>query len=125
MSLANFRKRSKLMKRIFPVAALAALIAVPATASLPAVSVPLGHVQQFVGRTDTLYLQTRGNWYRAEMARPCWQLEPDTSRLRIALGSDGRFDGSSTIRANNEVCPVAFVTPSDGPPLALLLNPDG
>ncbi|HET8750872.1 MAG TPA: hypothetical protein VFM42_09040, partial [Sphingomicrobium sp.] len=118
-------ERSKLMNRILPVAALAAVIAVPATAALPAVSVPLGTVQQFVGRSDSLYVQTGGNWYRAEMASPCWQLEPDRNRLRIALGADGRFDSSSTVRVNNELCPIAFVTPSNGPPLPLLLNPDG
>jgi hypothetical protein len=81
-------------------------------------------VQQFIGTTRTLYVETGGDWYRARLARSCFSL-PDADRIGIAMTATDLFDGSSTVIADGERCPVAYVTPSIGPPVELLLNPDG
>jgi hypothetical protein len=105
-------------------ALVAALAAAPAIASVPTVAVPMRHIQQFVGTTQTLYVESRGNWYQAKMASPCWKL-PDANRVRVEMGANDRFDGTSTVIVRREVCPVASVTSTVGPPLQLLLNPNG
>jgi hypothetical protein len=105
-------------------ALLALAAAAPAAASVAPVSVPMRHVQAILGTPDNLYVKTHGNWYRAAMAQPCRSLDPDTNRVRIALGPDGRFDDTSTVIVHRQSCPVASVT-RDQPPLDLVLNPNG
>jgi hypothetical protein len=113
------------MKLTLPIAIMIAVIgAVPAIAAAPAVSVPVGPIDQFVGTTRTLYFQTRGDWYEAHLAKSCFEL-PDVNHMRIATGPDQRFDGSSTVLVHRERCPVASVTRVDGPPQELLLNGEG
>ena len=61
-------------------ALLSALVAVPAIAS-PSTFVPLKTVEQFVGTSNTLYVQTRGNWYQANLASRAGSFRmPTTSR---------------------------------------------
>lgn len=104
-------------------ALLSALVAVPAVAA-PSTFVPLKRVEQFVGTSNTLYVQTRGNWYQANLAQPCEEL-PDADSVQIDMSPANGFGAASTIMVDGEQCTVSSVTPVDSPPLELLLNPNG
>jgi hypothetical protein len=66
---------------------------------------------------DLVYLEgTRRQWYRAELAPRCYELQ---SAIRIAL--DTRFNGntldnSSSLIVGRERCRIISLTRADGPP---------
>lgn len=113
---------------LLPVTAAFLAAAVPAVAAEPVksapareeVRIPLAH---FVIRgfhpdgDDVVYLEgTRRQWYRAELAPRCYELQ---SAIRIAL--DTRFNGStldnsSSLIVGHERCRIVSLTRADGPP---------
>ena len=66
---------------------------------------------------DVVYLEgPRRQWYRAELAPRCYELQ---SAIRIAL--DTRFnhntlDNSSSLIVGREHCRITSLTRADGPP---------
>jgi hypothetical protein len=113
---------------LLPVTAALLAAAVPAFAAAPApgatareeVRIPLARftIRNFhpVG-DDVVFLEgPRRQWYRAELAPRCYELQ---SALRIAL--DTRFNGdtldnSSSLIVGHERCRIVSLTRSDGPP---------
>jgi hypothetical protein len=112
---------------LLPVAALFAA-AVPVLAAEPAQSAPAREevrvpLARFTIRNfhpvgdDVVYLEgTRHQWYRAELAPRCYELQ---SALHIAL--DTRFNGdtldnSSSLLVGRERCRIVSLTRADGPP---------
>ena len=114
---------------LFPVTAAFLAAAVPAVAGSPPtgpvpareeVRIPLASftIRSFhpVG-DDVVYLEgPRRQWYRAELAPRCYELQ---SAIRIAL--DTRFNGntldnSSSLIVGRERCRIVSLTRADGPP---------
>lgn len=65
---------------------------------------------------EVVYLQdTRRNWYRADLAVPCFNL-----RSSIRIGVDTRFgstlDNTSSFIVNGERCPIRSLVRSGEPP---------
>ena len=112
------------MKKLL-LSAAALLAAAPALAADPApareeVRIPLAHftIRGFhPAGDDVVYLEgTRHQWYRAELAPRCYELQ---SAIRIAL--DTRFNGntldnSSSLIVGRERCRITSLTRADGPP---------
>jgi len=113
---------------LLPVTAALLAAAVPAVAGPSAPSAPQPEqvripLASFTIRgfhpdgDDVVYLEgTRRQWYRAELAPRCWELQ---SAIRIAL--DTRFNGnmldnSSSLIVGRERCRIVSLTRADGPP---------
>jgi hypothetical protein len=110
-----------------PAIALAAALAAPAgarphrpVADAAEVRIPFpgrGGIFNFHAVSDhVLYIQDRHRrWYRAELVGPCFGLQH-----AIAIGYDTHgssvFDRFSHILVGSETCPIASLTPSEGPP---------
>jgi hypothetical protein len=113
---------------LLPAAAALLAAAVPAVAAAPAqpapareeVRIPLASftIRGFHPDGDeVVYLEgPRRQWYRAELAPRCYELQ---SAIRIAL--DTRFNGStldnsSSLIVGREHCRITSLTRADGPP---------
>lgn len=113
---------------LLPAAAALLAAAVPAFAAAPAPSAPATEqvripLARFTIRNfhpvgdDVVYLEgTRRQWYRAELAPRCYELQ---SALHIAL--DTRFNGdtldnSSSLIVGHERCRIISLTRAEGPP---------
>ncbi|MFL6859436.1 MAG: DUF6491 family protein [Sphingomicrobium sp.] len=109
--------------------ALLVIAASPAAASgrIPAagIAVPAAPISRihnwYASNPTTLYLQSRTRtWYKAEMARPCWEM-PEAARIKVDM-TDGKLDNSSTVRFHGERCQVASVYRVPGPLRPLLVK---
>ncbi|HYC96015.1 MAG TPA: DUF6491 family protein [Sphingomicrobium sp.] len=101
-------------------AALVALAAMPTAAS--ADSIPFVSMNGIANWTavgdDTVYLQARNDqWYRADLAGPCFGL-PTAFAIGVRTFGDDTFDDSSSIIVDGQRCPVMSVTMVQGPPVA-------
>ena len=113
---------------LLPAAAALLAAAVPAFAAGPAAGAPAREevripLARFTIRNfhpvgdDVVFLEgPRHQWYRAELAPRCYELQ---SALRIAL--DTRFNGdtldnSSSLIVGRERCRIVSLTRADGPP---------
>lgn len=103
--------------------AAAALVPASAIAKSPSgssASVPFVHfggIQDWQADDEnTLYVESQGGqWFRAEMAGPCFNL-PNALGLRIDTGGTDTFDAFSTVIVGHERCQVMNVTQVSGPP---------
>ena len=99
-------------------AALVVLAIVPAAAS--ADSIPFVSMRGITSWTaagdDTLYLQARDDqWYRADLAGPCFGLSTAFA-VGVRTFGDDTFDNFSSIIVDGQRCPVMSVTRVAGPP---------
>lgn len=99
-------------------AMLVALAILPAGAS--ADSIPFVSMRGITNWTavgdNTLYLQARDDqWYRAELAGPCFGLS-SAFAIGVRTFGDDTFDDSSSIIVDGQRCPILSVTRVAGPP---------
>ena len=117
---------------LFTAAALAALALAPAEARPPRpaqASVPFvrfGGVSNWQANDEnTLYVQSNGGqWYKADMAGPCYGLDTALG-IRIDTGGTDTFDNFSTVIVGHERCQVMSVTQVSGRPGGRAKNAHG
>ena len=113
------------MKNRFVPLALALAAASPAAASpdeprAPEARIPfpnLGGVRNFRSVDDhTVYFQDRRrNWYRADLAGPCFNL-PTAIRIGIDTRYSSTLDHTATLIVDGERCPIHSLVRSGEPP---------
>ena len=99
-------------------AVLVALAVIPAAAA--ADSIPFVSMNGITNWTavgdDTVYLQARDDqWYRADLAGPCFGLSTALA-IGVRTFGDDSFDNNSSIIVDGQRCPVMSVTRIAAPP---------